>query len=84
MLNSADLLKTAKYGNVINYPCELLVCDAQGDVATIFNMRTYKELVEQVEELDSFNNLGDIFFKVISIIECNEDHILDDEIDLPF
>lgn len=76
MLNSADLLKTAKYGNVINYPCELLLCDAQGDVATIFNIRTYDELVAQVEELDSLDNLGVIFFKVISVVNC-------DEIDLP-
>ena len=34
MLNSADLLKTVNNGNVINYPCELLVCNTQGQVAT--------------------------------------------------
>ena len=68
MLNSADLLERAVFGDVINYPCELLLCDAQGDVATIFNIRTNEELLAQVTELNSFDNLGDIFFKVISII----------------
>ena len=80
MLNSADLLKTVNNGNVINYPCELLVCNTQGQVATVFDINSYHEMVEQILDL---SDETDIMYKVVQVIDCNEEHAIYPT-DLPF
>ena len=80
MLNSADLLKTVNNGNVIIYPCELLVCDAQGQVATVYDINSYHQMVEQIVYL---SNETDIMYKVVQTIDCNEEHAIYPT-DLPF
>ena len=80
MLNSADLLKTVQNGNVINYPCELLICDKQGQVATMYDIDSYHQMVEQI--LYSSYNV-DIMYRVVQIVDCNDDYI-NYPTDLPF
>jgi len=80
MLNSADLLKTVQNGNVINYPCELLICDKQGQVATMYDIDSYHQMVEQILYL-SYD--VDIMYKVVQIIDCNDDY-KNYPTDLPF
>ena len=80
MLNSADLLKTVQNGNVINYPCELLICDKQGQVATMYDIDSYHQMVEQI--LYSSYNV-DIMYRVVQFVDCNDDYI-NYPTDLPF
>ena len=80
MLNSADLLKTVQNGNVINYPCELLICDKQGQVATMYDIDSYHQMVEQI--LYSSYDV-DIMYRVVQIVDCNDDYI-NYPTDLPF
>lgn len=80
MLNSADLLKTVNNGNCIIYPCELLICDKQGQVATMYDIDSYHQMVEQI--LYSSYNV-DIMYRVVQIVDCNDDYI-NYPTDLPF
>ena len=81
MLNSADLLKTVQNGNVINYPCELLICDKQGRVATMYDIDSYDQMVEQILYLSYDKNL---MYRVVCFLDKEDAQIADYDTDLPF